>query len=154
MTNTSCTWRSMANGMRYGNTPAMWRNGVKKSKLLDDAVYEKEANRLSGLAKYPALPAAQKELRRALRRISEFDEAFIHRLITDVVDDSAVCPTPADLIRMAGERRSQKQTSTGKADCLLCGGSGFVRTVRKVSLPGIAPYDAECSAVCQCRGGK
>ena len=127
---------------------------MKKSKLLADAVYEKEVDRLSGLPKYPALPAAQKELRRALRRISEFDEDFIHRLITDVVDDSPVCPTPADLIRMAGERRHRTQTSAGKLDCLLCGGSGFVRTVCKVSLPGIAPYDAECSAVCQCRGGK
>lgn len=132
----------------------MWRNGVRKSKLLDDSVYEKEVDRLSGLPKYPVLPAAQKELRRALRRISEFDREFLHRLISEVVDSHAVCPTPADLIQLAGAKRHEANKPIGNPDCLKCHGSGFVSFTRKVQIPGMQPYDGEFAAICSCRGGK
>jgi hypothetical protein len=128
---------------------------VKKSKQsLEDADYDKQVERLSGLPKFPHLPTAQHEIRRALRRISETDIAFIRRLIDDVVDTATVCPTPAELITIAGAKRQRNHTSVGKADCEVCGGSGFVTTVRKVALPGIEPYESEFAAVCTCRGAK
>lgn len=127
---------------------------MRKSKLLDDIQYEKEVERMSALPKFPQIPAAQKELRRALRRISETDIEFIHRLISDVIDQAFTCPTPADLIRIAGEKRARVKTSVGLADCERCDGSGFVTVVRKVTLPGIEPYEAEFAALCTCRGGK
>jgi hypothetical protein len=128
---------------------------VKRSKQsLEDADYDKQVERLSGLPKFPHLPAAQHEIRRALRRISETDIAFIRRLIDEIVDTAAVCPTPAELIQAAGAKRHRVQTTAGKPDCEICGGSGFVTTVRKVALPGIAPYEAEFAAVCTCREGR
>lgn len=125
---------------------------MRKSQMLPDAFYGEEIERLSGLPKYPMLPKAQQELRHALRRISETDANFIHRLMNDVVDTHTTCPTPADLIQMAGAKRQRKQTSVGNADCEVCGGSGFVTTIRAVALPGLAPYEAEFAAVCKCRG--
>jgi hypothetical protein len=129
---------------------------VKKSKLklLDDAEYEKQVQRLSGLPKFPQLPAAQKELIRGLRRISDTDVGFLHKLISDVVDTATVCPTPSELIQMAGAKRHRTYTSVGKADCPQCEGSGFVTTIRNVALPGLEPYEAEFAAPCQCRGSK
>jgi hypothetical protein len=127
---------------------------VKKLKPLADAVYEEEIIRLSGLKKFPELPSAQQELRRALRRISATDEAFLHRLITDVVDSEMVCPTPAELIQRAGAIRHRGQGTVGRADCPHCQGSGFVSTTRTVTLPGMLPYDSAFAALCVCRGGK
>jgi hypothetical protein len=127
---------------------------VKRSSLkpLEDADYDKQVERLSGLPKFPQVPTAQKEIRRALRRISETDIGFLRKLIDDVVDSAMVCPTPADLIRFAGEKRNRVQTSPGKPDCEACRGSGFVTTVRRVELHGVEPYDADFAAVCKCRG--
>jgi hypothetical protein len=127
---------------------------VKKSKLLDDAAYDKEVERLSGLPKFPQLPAAQKELRRSLRRISETDIDFLHRLVGEVIDTALTCPTPADLIQIAGAKRARVKTTVGNADCERCQGSGFVTITRRVSVSGIEPYDAEFAALCACRGGK
>jgi hypothetical protein len=132
----------------------LWRYGVRKSKLLDDFTYDKEIERLSALPKFPQMPAAQKELRRALRRISETDIDFLHRLISDVIDQAFTCPTPADLIRIAGEKRARVQTAVGNADCEICHGSGFVTTERQVNIRGVEPYEAEFAALCACRGGK
>lgn len=127
---------------------------MKKSKLLDDAFYDKQIDRLSGLAKFPAVPEAQKELRRALRRISETNEAFISRLIADVIDTNEKCPTPAELIRRAGEMRAlATPTSLGKPDCEFCYGSGFVTVTKRVKIPGLQPYDADAAELCSCRGG-
>lgn len=127
---------------------------MRKSKLLADKVYADEIERLSGLAKFPIMPAAQKELGHALRRISETDMNFIHRLISDVVDTHTVCPTPAELIQMAGAKRQRASESFAQPDCEKCEGSGFVTMVRKVRLPGIVPYEAEFAERCTCRGGK
>jgi hypothetical protein len=127
---------------------------VKKSKLLSDETYDTEVARLSGLPKFPQVPTAQKELRRALRRISETDIDFIHRLISDVIDQTEACPTPADLIRIAGDMRARVKTTVGNTHCEICGGSGFVTTVRAVKISGLAPYDAEFAEVCSCRGRK
>jgi hypothetical protein len=124
---------------------------VRKSKLLPDSAYDQELERLSGLPKFPALPKAQQELRHALRRISESDVSFIHRLISDVVDTHTVCPTPADLIQMAGAKRHRVRQTLGNPDCELCGGSGFASFTRQVTLPGIAPYESEFAARCECR---
>src|SRR4030095_1561898 len=129
-----------------------WRSGVGKPKLLEDEAYQKQVQRLSGLPKFPLVPAAQGELRRALRRISETDIGFIRKLIDDLVDTATVCPLPGDLIRLAGEKRQRVQATIGKADCELCGGSGFVSVTRRVAIAGIAPYETEFAAVCKCRG--
>lgn len=127
---------------------------MKKSKLLADTTYDGEVERLSGLPKFPMLPAAQKELRNALRRISESDADFIHRLISDVVDTHSICPTPAELIQIAGAKRHRKQTSVGRPDCPYCEGSGFVISYRTVAPEGFAPYETSCASVCTCRGGR
>jgi len=124
---------------------------VKKSKLLDDVTYDKEVSRLSGLPFFPVAPTAQKELRRALRRISETDLDFLHRLISDVIDQAVACPTPADLIRIAGEMRQRIKSHVGNPDCPMCEGSGFVTIVRKVKVSGLEPYEAEFAEVCKCR---
>jgi hypothetical protein len=121
--------------------------------LLEDAEYEKQLQRLSGLPKFPQVPAAQKELVRALRRISDSDKDFLHKLISDVIDTATVCPTPADLIQRAGAKRQHAHASIGHVDCPHCHGSGFVTTLRKVSVAGIAPYETEFAAACKCRGG-
>jgi hypothetical protein len=127
---------------------------VKKSKLLPDAVYVEEAKRLSGLRKFPAVPSALQELYRAMRRIAEADSDFLHRLISDVVDTATVCPTPAELIQMAGAKRHRQRTSAGRADCSYCEGTGFVITFHMVHPQGFEPYEASFAAVCACRGGK
>lgn len=126
---------------------------MKKSKLLADETYDTEVARLSGLPKFPAVPTAQKELRRALRRISETDIGFIHRLISDVIDQALVCPTPADLIRIAGEMRARVPANVGRLDCDDCQGTGFVTVTRKVQPPSLEPYEAEFAERCRCRSG-
>lgn len=124
---------------------------MKKSNKLPDRFYNDEVERLSGLPKFPALPAAQQEIRRALRRISETDSAFIRELITQAVDTDATCPTPAELIRRAGDIRHRARTSAPKTNCGLCHGTGFIAVVRKVQVGGMAPYETEFSTPCKCR---
>jgi hypothetical protein len=100
------------------------------------------------------VPSAQKELRRALRRISDSDEAFLHKLISDAVDTALVCPTPADLLRMAGEKRQRIEKSVGATDCPDCGGSGFLSTTHMVKPAGLEPYETDFAAPCACRRRK
>jgi hypothetical protein len=119
---------------------------------LPDSTYDQELERLSGLAKYPALPKAQQELRHALRRITESDIEFLHRLISEVVDTHSICPTPSDLIQIAGAKRHRAQQSIGKPDCEECHGSGFVSFTRRVHVTGMDPYEADFSRPCACRG--
>ena len=127
-----------------------------KPKLLPDSEYEKQVERLSGLPKYPALPAGQKELRAALRRISETDANFLHRLISDVMDTHSTCPTPADLIQLAGAKRHRSmqvnQPTIGDPECPNCHGSGFVSFTHWVRLPNLDPYEADFARACNCRG--
>lgn len=127
---------------------------MKKSHKLADEFYEDQVKRLSGLAKFPHLPAAQKEIRRALRQISEYDADFIERLIDGVVDSNTSCPTPAELRQHAGEIRRRAHQSIGKSDCPQCHGSGFISITRRVNLPGVPAYDCEAAAVCSCRGDR
>ena len=126
----------------------------KPNRQLDEPFYDGQIERMSSLAKFPHLPAGKQEIRRALRRISETDGDFITHLISDVVDTATACPTPAELIQRAGAKRHSAHASVGNADCELCHGSGFVTIVRKVALPGLAPYESEFAAACTCRGGK
>ena len=127
-----------------------------KPKLLPDKVYDEQIERMSGLPKFPALPNAKQELRYALRRISETDGDFLHRLISDVMDTFTSCPTPSDLIRVAGEKRQRAAQASQKfksvPDCDLCGGSGWVSVTRLVHVSGLAPYEADFASPCQCRG--
>lgn len=129
-----------------------------KPKLLPDKTYDEEIERLSGLAKFPELPRAKQELRHALRRISETDAKFLHRLISDVMDTHATCPTPADLIQLAGAKRHrvmQNQSECiGNPDCPDCHGSGFISFTRRVHIAGLDPYDADFAKPCPCRGRK
>lgn len=123
------------------------------TKKLSDATYDQEIERMSNLAGFPHLPKAQLQLRRALRRITDVDAQFLHRLISDVVDTFEVCPKPADLAKRADDLRRQRKPA-GRADCPSCSGSGYVTMLRVVNVPGIPPYETEFAAVCTCRGGK
>ena len=125
---------------------------MKKSNVLPDSFYDKEIERLSGLPRFPLVDAARKEIRRALRRVSETDGEFIRRLITQAVDDDTRCPTPAELIQRAGEIRHRAQASIGKTNCEQCHGTGWIQGVKRFTPAGMEPYDAEVSKPCACRG--
>jgi hypothetical protein len=116
-------------------------------------VYDDQVERLSGLPHFPALPAPKKELCRALRRISETDVDFLHNLISDAIDTAMVCPTPAQLIQMAGAKRDLARKSLGNPNCPECHGSGWVSSRRKVSVPGVGQYETDFAAACRCCGG-
>lgn len=123
-------------------------------KKLSDALYSQEIERMSQLAGFPLVPAAQLEYRRVLRRITETDKAFLHNLISDVIDSVTICPTPAELMQRAGVIRQHTRTDAGGASgCAICGGSGYVTTMRQVSVSGLGSYETGFAARCQCRGG-
>lgn len=122
---------------------------MRKS-LLPDETYDKEIERMSGLSKFPHVPVARQEIRSALRRISESDEDFIHRLISDVIDTHATCPTPAELIQLAGAKRARLHQSVGKRDCERCNGDGFISFTKRVKVAGVE-YETEFAKVCTCR---
>jgi hypothetical protein len=119
-------------------------------KLLADEFYDQQIERMSGLPRYPMIPEAQKELRRALRRISETDGKFIMRLISDVVDTDERCPTPAELLRRANGMQRPKVIA-GNPDCQVCNGSGWVSVTRPVSIGGLREYEADFARPCKCR---
>lgn len=120
------------------------------TKKLSDASYDQEIQRMSNLVDFPHLPKAQLQLRRALRRITDVDAQFLHRLISEIVDSSDTCPKPQELAKRADELRRQRKPA-GHADCPSCGGAGFVTIVQRVSVPGIEPYESEFAARCECR---
>jgi hypothetical protein len=119
-------------------------------KPLDEKIYHQELDRLESLHKFPQLPAFRQEMIRAMRRITECDKEFLHRLVTYFVDHADVCPTPHELIQAAGELRSRHEKSLGNPSCMKCGGTGWVRSVRTVRVPGMTPYDADCAERCGC----
>ena len=127
---------------------------MEKSNKLPDSFYDGQIKRMGQLQKFPLATVVQHEIRRALRRISDTDASFIETLITEVVDSNIVCPTPAELIRRAGDIRQRHHTTVGRADCDQCRGCGFIAKVRKVAISGLAPYEAEFAETCGCRGGK
>ena len=123
-------------------------------KQLDDALYDREIERMSNLTGFPHIPSAQLAYRRALRRITETDKEFLHNLITEVVDSAAGCPTPVALIQRADAIRHRAHAPAGNAGCERCGGAGYVTIIRQVNLPGLEPYESEFAAVCTCRGAR
>jgi len=118
--------------------------------LLDEKFYDEQIERLSNLPRFPQVPATKQEYRRVLRRISESDSTFIRRLISDVVDTNEKCPTPAELLRRAGDMRQRNPSPMGNPECDRCGGTGFIHSTRRVNIKGVAPYDAEVSEPCSC----
>lgn len=124
---------------------------MAKAKLLADKVYSEEMERLAGLAGFPLVPAAQADLKRALRRVAESDLKFLHKLITQFVDDpSGRCPKPGEVLHLAGQWRQTEQKPLGNPACLKCNGSGWVSSTKRVKVPGMPPYDAECAERCEC----
>lgn len=124
-------------------------------KKLSDALYAQEIERMSQLAGFPLVPAAQLEYRRVLRRIAETDKAFLHNLISDVIDSTTVCPTPAELIQWAGAIKHRAHpTAGGASGCEICGGSGYITFLRRVHVSGLGSYETEFAEPCKCRGGK
>ena len=123
-----------------------------KRKLLPDKTYDDQIERMSGLPKFPAYDKARQELRHALRRVSETDLEFIHRLISDVMDTHTSCPTPASLMQMATAKRQRAAQAAhpGLPDCDHCGGSGFVTVTRHVKISGLGEYDADFAERCHC----
>jgi hypothetical protein len=119
-----------------------------RKKLLEDKIYHAELERLGGLRKFPEVPAFKQEMIRAMRRITECDKEFLHRLVTYFVDNADICPTPHELIQAAGDLREKKPL--GSASCLKCGGTGYVHSVRTVRISGMEPYDADFSERCAC----
>jgi len=124
-------------------------------KHITDAVYDQEIERLSGVKGFPHLPKEQAELRKALRRVSDVDAEFLHRVVSDVIDAAAGFPTSKELMQRAEDlRRLSARKSAGVAGCEHCHGSGFVVSFRQVTPQGFEPYEASFAAVCTCRGGR
>lgn len=124
-------------------------------KHITDAVYDSEIERLSGVKGFPHLPKDQADLRKALRRVTDVDADFLHRVVSDVIDAGGGIPKPKEFLERAENlRRLSARKSAGRADCELCQGSGFVVSFRTVHPSGFEPYDASFAAVCTCRGGK
>jgi hypothetical protein len=121
------------------------------TKKLSDATYDQEIERMSHLTGFPHVPKEQLQLRRALRRVTDVDGQFLHRLVSDLIDSSETCPTPDELGKRAEELRREHK-SAGRADCPKCHGSGFVSFTRRVEVPGMEPYVADLNFVCRCRG--
>jgi hypothetical protein len=126
---------------------------VPRSKSLDDAFYDEQVERLSGLDKYPLVPTGQKELRQTLRRISETDRRFIERVISEVVDTRTVCPKPSEIMQYAARLRQPSRKSLGNPDCEVCHGSGWESFVKRVNAAGGHEYDADFARPCRCRAG-
>jgi hypothetical protein len=121
-----------------------------RGKLLEDKVYADELDRLRLLAKFPEVPNAQREMIRALRRITETDRKFLHDLITGFVDTADTCPMPSDLYEEANRRRAGKEKPLGNSSCLKCGGSGWVHFTKTVNVTGMESYEAEFAVRCAC----
>lgn len=109
---------------------------------------------MAHMKEFPHVPIMQKEMTRAMRRATETDEGFLHRLITSFVDSYTVCPRAADIIAAAERARALKSQPIGDPACAQCYGSGYRQITRKVRIPGIEPYTAEAAEICGCRGGK
>jgi hypothetical protein len=123
---------------------------MRKQQLLTDEIYHAELDRLRVLTKFPEVPNAQREMIRALRRITETDLKFLHSLITGFVDTADTCPMPSDLYEEANRRRAGKEKPLGNSSCLKCGGSGWVHNTRTVHVSGMEPYEAEFAERCAC----
>jgi hypothetical protein len=121
-------------------------------KVIEDVVYEYELDRMSQLAKFPAVPVVRQEMIRTLRHITEVDRDFLHALVSYFVDHGKTCPLPRELREQAGKMRYAAAKPLGGEDCPKCHGTGFYHTTKRVQIPGLEPYDAECSEPCRCLG--
>lgn len=122
---------------------------MRSAQPLKDTVYNTELERLRMLPHYPEIPAARQELIRSLRQVTGNRE-FLHSLITHFVDHGEHCPSGSELADRARIMRFADHAHTGSAACTQCGGTGWIRGVRKIKVPGMEPYDAEYSQRCQC----
>lgn len=127
---------------------------MAKSQQLKDAVYYDELDRMRSLKRFPEVPVARQEMVRVMRDIATENRVFLHDLITFFVDECDRCPTAHELRERAATMRAAKAGPLGKKNCPQCGGDGWVRGVKMVKVSGMAPYEAEYSAVCSCRGGQ
>jgi hypothetical protein len=123
---------------------------MASQKKLADAIYDQEIQRMSNLTGFPHLPRAQQDYRRVMRRITECDAVFLHRVISEVVDTRESCPTPQELQATAGEIRRRGVRAGGVPNCPDCHGEGWVHGTRMVTVPGMEPYEAEYSGPCKC----
>jgi hypothetical protein len=124
---------------------------MRKPQVIADEVYHAELDRLRVLAKFPEVPNAQREMIRALRRITETDMKFLHNLITGFVDTADTCPMPSDLYAEANRRRTGYQKPLGNPACLKCNGTGWVYFTKHVDpLHDGIGYEADYSARCTC----
>jgi hypothetical protein len=122
---------------------------MRSPQPLKDEVYHAELDRMRMLPRFPEIPAARQELIRSLRQVTGNRE-FLHSLITHFVDHAEHCPTVSELSDRARIMRYADHAHTGNAACSQCGGTGWVRGVRTIKVPGMEPYEAEYSKRCQC----
>jgi|GEM_PF-4328160 len=107
--------------------------------------------RFSGLPGFPFEESGRNELARVLRRITQTDFQFLDQVITTIMDKAKVCPTPAEVLEIAGEKRYDPNQPIGDPDCPQCHGVGFVGSTQLVAIGGLAPYEADVAVRCQCR---
>lgn len=125
------------------------------AKKLDNGTYEREIQRMSHLRGFPHVPRAQLDLRRAMRRITDCDSVFLHRLIGEILAAGDTCPTPHELQeRASGMRRRSTSGGGGRVDCPECHGTGYVHRTRMVNPPSLPPYEADVSERCRCTSVK
>jgi hypothetical protein len=114
---------------------------------LPDSLYDEEINRMSQLSGFPHVPRAQQDLRKAMRRVTEVDANFLHRLVSEIIDTCQTCPTPRELTAKAEALRRQGRRAIGKPDCPECHGAGFVQVEKFVAAVG---YEVSMAQRCKC----
>jgi len=81
-----------------------------------------QCQRLKCLQFFPSEPAAIKELVGVLEKTcSDTDHA--REVVASLIETMTVCPTPAEIRRVARER--QRQQVTARERCPICHGTGF-----------------------------
>lgn len=120
---------------------------MRKAKLIEDKTYATEINRLRSLGGFPS---NERELFRALRRISETDQVLIHRVVSEALDGMIMCPSPSGLLALAARMRAGATSAFGRAECPHCHGSGFISGMKHVKVSGGLEYDADFARPCSC----
>ena len=82
-----------------------------------------QCQRLKCLQYFPSEPAAIKELVGVLEETcSDTDHA--KEVVASLIETMTMCPTPAEIRRVARER--QRQQVTARERCPMCNGTGFI----------------------------